>query len=102
MIDYQEDSTGLRFAVYAQPRASRTAVVGSHDGMLKVAVAAPPVDGAANAALIECLAGAFGVPKSAVTIIAGETGKRKRVHIRGGRAQRLIELISSVGAKHLP
>ncbi len=69
--------------VYAQPRASRTAVVGVHDGMLKIALAAPPVDGEANAALVRFFAAALGVPRGAVTLMAGATGRRKRVRVEG-------------------
>jgi len=51
------------------------------DGALKIRLTAPPVDGAANAALIAFLASLFNVPKRAVTIISGERGRNKRVHV---------------------
>jgi uncharacterized protein (TIGR00251 family) len=59
---------------------------------LRVAVTAPPVDGAANAAVIEALADAFGVRKAAVTIVRGETGRRKTVRIEGATAAALRRL----------
>jgi len=65
------------------PRASKTQIVGMHDGALKVRIAAPPVDGAANAELVKVLAKAFGVSKSSVEIIFGETSKTKRIRITG-------------------
>lgn len=65
------------------PRASKTQIVGMHDGALKVRIAAPPVDGAANAELVKLLAKAFGVSKSSIEIISGETAKTKRIRITG-------------------
>lgn len=74
---------GVELLVLVQPRASRTKVVGEHDGRLKVALAAPPVDGEANAALVEFLAGAVGVRRAQVRLLDGETSRRKRVLISG-------------------
>ena len=65
------------------PRSSRSEIVGRLDGALKVKLAAPPVDGAANAELVKLLAKAFGTARSNVEIIAGETSKHKRVRITG-------------------
>ncbi len=66
-----------------QPRASRTRVVGEHDGLLKIQLAAPPVDGEANAALVEFLAKLLGVPRRQVSLIAGDASRRKRVALQG-------------------
>ncbi len=66
-----------------QPRASRTRAVGEHDGRLKVQLAAPPVDGEANEALVRFLARALGVRGAEVTILRGETGRRKAVRVAG-------------------
>jgi uncharacterized protein (TIGR00251 family) len=76
----------LTIDVLVVPRASRTAVGPLVGDRLRVAVRAPPVDGAANAAVIEALAEAFGVRRSAVTIVRGERGKRKTVAIVGAGA----------------
>jgi uncharacterized protein (TIGR00251 family) len=65
------------------PRASRTAVGPMVGDRLRVAVTAPPVDGAANAAVIDALAEAFGVRRAAVVIVRGERGRRKTVSIAG-------------------
>lgn len=79
---------GVELAVIVQPRASRSRVVGEHDGMLKIQLAAPPVDGEANAALVELVAKRCGVAKRAVTLVSGETSRRKRVRVEGvGPAQ---------------
>ncbi|MDP2270524.1 MAG: DUF167 domain-containing protein [Archangium sp.] len=74
---------GCELVVLVQPRASRTRVVGEHAGRLKIALAAPPVDGEANAALIEFLSDALNVRKSDVSLIEGETSRRKRLAVRG-------------------
>jgi hypothetical protein len=74
---------GVELLVLVQPRASRTKVVGEHDGRLKVALAAPPVDGEANAALIEFVSDALGCRKSDVTLLDGATGRRKRLAVSG-------------------
>lgn len=78
-----EEPGGVVLELLVQPRASRTRVLGEHDGRLKIALAAPPVEGEANAALVEFLAGALGVRKAAVTILRGETGRRKTVRVCG-------------------
>lgn len=62
----------------AQPGARKTAIVGEHDGALKVAVAAPPVDGKANQALREALAGWLCLPQRAVQQTGGTTSRDKR------------------------
>jgi uncharacterized protein len=74
---------GVSLSVLVQPRASRTRVVGEHGGLLKVQVAAPPVEGEANAALLEFLARQLGVPRRQVELVAGEGSRRKRVVVRG-------------------
>ena len=62
-------------------RSSKNEIVGFHDGSLKIRIASPPVDGAANAELIRLLAKTFRVSKSDVFIISGETSKNKRIMI---------------------
>ncbi len=70
-------------AVHAQPGAKRDAIVGEYDGKLKVALTAPPVDGKANEKLTKFLASELGVAKSALTLIAGDTNRSKRLLVRG-------------------
>jgi uncharacterized protein (TIGR00251 family) len=71
--------------IHTQPGAKRSEVSGVHGDCLRVRVAAPAVEGKANAALITYLADAFGVPKRAVTIGRGEAARRKTVRIAGPR-----------------
>lgn len=77
------DGGDTLLAVVVVPRASRTVVDGEHDGLLRVRLAAPPVEGAANAALIEHLAKLCGLPRRAVTIVSGDSSRRKRVRLAG-------------------
>ncbi|MFN7132284.1 MAG: DUF167 domain-containing protein [Myxococcales bacterium] len=79
----RELAGGVELAILAQPRASRSRVLGEHDGRLKVQLAAPPVDGEANAALLALLASVLGVPGRALTLEAGATGRRKAVRVQG-------------------
>jgi uncharacterized protein len=75
--------SSVRINVYVQPRASKTGVVGMHGDAWKIRVAAPPVDNAANAQLIEFIASKLGIPKRNVRVAAGGTGRRKVVEIAG-------------------
>lgn len=74
---------GVELSVVVVPRASRSRVVGEHDGRLKVQLAAPPVDGEANAALLELFATLFHVRKSAISLVDGAASRRKRVLVEG-------------------
>ena len=74
---------GVEIALQIQPRASRTELVGAHGDAFKIRLAAPPVDGEANEELLRFLAKTLGVPKSAVTIVRGATGRRKVVRVDG-------------------
>lgn len=69
--------------LHVQPGAARSEFAGRHGERLKVRLAAPPVEGKANAALIEFLAGHFGVPRRNVRIAAGLKSRQKRVVIEG-------------------
>jgi len=78
--------------VLVQPRASRTRCCGIHDGELKLQLTSPPVDGAANDCCREFLSKQLKLPKSAVTIIQGETSRHKRLRIEGATLQHLARL----------
>ena len=84
----RDEADGVVLEVLVQPRASRTRVVGEHDGRLKIQLAAPPVDGEANAALVAFLADVLSVRKQDVAIVRGETGRRKSVRVRAVTAAR--------------
>ncbi len=73
----------LVLSLHIQPGARRTGFAGLHGEAMKLRLAAPPVDGKANAALCAYLAEFCGVPKSAVSLLSGETSRAKRVRVEG-------------------
>ena len=80
----------MKLAVHVQPRASRNAVLGWHgedaDSALKVALTAPPVDGAANAALVDFLAEHFGLKRSQIRLLRGDSSRHKLLELTGDEA----------------
>jgi uncharacterized protein (TIGR00251 family) len=73
----------VRVGVHVQPRASKTEIVGLHGAALKVRLQSPPVDGAANEALVSLLADRLGVPRRSIRVAAGATSRAKTVEIEG-------------------
>jgi len=76
-------AAGVRLSIRLQPGAKKPGVAGLHGQELKIKISSPPVDGAANQALIEFLADLTGVRKSNIEIISGHTTRSKLVEIRG-------------------
>jgi hypothetical protein len=76
-------SQGVRIRLLIQPKASKTELIGPHNGALKIRLRAPPIEGRANEELVEFLADLFDLPKRSVEILRGETGRTKTVEIRG-------------------
>ena len=76
-------ATGVLIDVRVIPRAAKPGIAGSRDGALLVRLKAPPVEGAANAELIEVMAKTAGVPRRSVSIVAGDRTRTKRVAIAG-------------------
>lgn len=89
--------TGVRLAVRVQPRAARTRVVGRQGGVLKVQVSAPPVGGAANAAVVETLAAWLGVPRRTVVLLQGMSARDKVVEIDSADPAALAARIRALG-----
>ncbi|HEX8195438.1 MAG TPA: DUF167 domain-containing protein [Pyrinomonadaceae bacterium] len=92
MIRFSEQNGSIVFTVRVVPRASKSEIVGAHDGALKIRLAAPPVEGAANDELIKALAKYFDVNKSAVEIASGATSKTKQIRIAGANAEKLRQI----------
>ena len=90
----REAAGAVVIEVLVQPRASRTRVAGEHDGRLKIQLAAPPVDGEANAALVAFLADALHVRKADVTLARGEAGRRKTVRVAGVTAAAVLHALT--------
>lgn len=76
-------SEGVLLSVHVQPRAARTECVGLHGDAVKIRVAAPPVEGAANEAVVRFVAEVMGLPLRDVVMQSGETGRQKHILLRG-------------------
>jgi uncharacterized protein (TIGR00251 family) len=76
-----------RIEIYIQPRASTTELAGTHDGLIKIRIAAPPVENAANIALIDFIAKRLGIAKRNVRIVSGMASRRKTLEIDGVSAE---------------
>lgn len=97
-IKLSEKEGSIRFEVHAKPRAKKSAIVGPSGAAaeaLVVALAAPPVDGAANEELVRFLADVLGVPRRNVTIVRGETSQKKLVAIRGLDMTTLLDRLTT-------
>jgi uncharacterized protein (TIGR00251 family) len=79
----REVLAGIEIAVLVVPRSAKTRVIGLHDERIKIAVAAPPVDGAANHALIKALSRWLGLAKGRISIVRGSEGRRKTINLAG-------------------
>jgi uncharacterized protein (TIGR00251 family) len=83
LIPISDHPLGATFAIRVQPRAARTAITGTVGDSLKVSLSAPPLDGRANAAVVEFFSEILSVPRSAVQVVAGERSRNKIVRIAG-------------------
>jgi uncharacterized protein (TIGR00251 family) len=83
MIPIRESSGYVTFSIKVQPRARKNAITGTVGDALKVSLTAPPIDGKANQAVIDFLAGIFKIPRSSITIASGETSRIKLIRISG-------------------
>ena len=78
--------------ILVQPRASREKIGPMHDGRLKIAVTAPPVDGEANAAVVELIARRLGIARGDIEVVAGASSRRKTLRIANATAAQIAEL----------
>jgi uncharacterized protein len=91
MIDVRDAGSGATFAVKVHPRAKKNAVSGEVGGALKLALTAPPEGGRANEACIDFLAKLLDVPRSSITIAAGQSSRNKVIRVAGLRAKQVTE-----------
>jgi uncharacterized protein (TIGR00251 family) len=77
----KDEGDAVVLTLHAQPGASRTEIAGPHGDALRIRLAAPPVEGKANALLVRYLADEFGVPVRNVTLVRGESSRRKIVRV---------------------
>jgi uncharacterized protein len=92
LIDISEKDGAVTILVRVVPRASRSEITGAVAGALKVRIASPPVEGAANAEVIKLFAKALGVSKSSVEIVSGQSSKSKHIRISGIPAAKVRNL----------
>jgi uncharacterized protein len=92
---FQPHRDGTTIDILVQPRASKTEITGLHDGALRIRIAAPPVDGAANDAIIEFLSKRLTVRRTNIEIVSGASGRRKRVLVRGVGVESARQALSS-------
>lgn len=95
MISLHESPTGITFAVKVHPRAKKNAITGEVGEALKVALTAPPVDGKANEACVEFFAKLLKVPRSSVTIAAGQSSRNKVIRVVGLSAEEIRRRLGS-------
>jgi uncharacterized protein len=95
MITIRETQEGVTFNVQVLPKSSKSAIAGIHNDALKVKVTAPPVEGRANEACLEVLAGRLGVRTSQITILAGQHSRRKTVAVAGLKKKDIESLLFS-------
>ncbi|MDP5238098.1 DUF167 domain-containing protein [Uliginosibacterium sp. 31-16] len=86
----------LTLSLHVQPGAKRTEFAGLHGDALKIRLAAPPVDGKANACLLAFLAKFMGVPKAAVMLLSGESSRQKVVRIEGAAEPSVARLMEQL------
>lgn len=98
-LKLNEYDGGIRFSVKVQPRASRNRVCGVQGDALKIQLTAPPVDGAANQALIAFWADALHIARSNVTIVQGESSRLKVVQISNYTKEDFMRAFPDLGAE---
>jgi len=92
MLTTKQTPDGVTFTVKVLPRSSRNEIVGEQEGMLRVKLTAPPVEGAANKMLVNFLSSKLKVSKSSVTILSGETGRTKTIRVAGVTGEEIAAL----------
>ena len=92
-----ERADGVIITVRVTPRAGKSGIAGTRDGALLVRLNAAPLDGAANAELIEVIADALGVPRRSVTIMSGEKSRRKTLLVTGTSAAAVLTTLARAG-----
>lgn len=89
----EESGDGALISIVVQPRSSKSEIVGIHDGLLKVKISSPPVDGEANESCIKYFSKLLKVPKSDIRIVKGERSKRKKISVSGVDMDTIISVI---------
>ena len=96
MIRLESTPRGTLIAVRAQPGAKRNSILGERDGALRVAVTAAPDKGKANQAIVQMLADAFGLTKSSIEIVSGQTSRQKKFLLAGLEISDITEMLQKI------
>jgi len=96
MIPIHDTAAGATFQVKVHPRARKNAITGTVGDALKLALTAPPIEGRANDACIDFIAKFLNVPRSSVTIAAGESSRQKLIRVAGVRAAEVEEKLRAI------
>lgn len=96
MISIKDTASGATFSVRVHPRARKTAVTGELGDSLKLAITAPPVEGKANQACIRFFAELLNVPRTSVSIAAGESGRNKVIRVAGLNAEQVRRRLQQI------
>ena len=96
MIGLREEADGVSFEVWVQPRSSKTEISGIQDGILRVRLTSPPVDGAANKQCIELLSRKMKIPKRAIRIASGASARRKRLKVLGLGVEEMKNILNDL------
>jgi uncharacterized protein (TIGR00251 family) len=96
LIKFQEKDDAAFFGVRVVPRASKSEIVGEIDGLMKIRLCSPPVDGAANTELTKLLSRMLGISLSDIAIVSGRTSKTKRIRIAGITADNLKDRLNKM------
>ena len=91
----KSEARAVKLAVRIQPRASKNEILHGENGELKIRLTAPPVEGAANEALVKFLSGIFKLPKSSIAIVSGMKSRSKVVRIEGVTEAQVGELLKT-------
>lgn len=94
MLRIVPTATGVRLSVRVQPRASANEIAGLYGDALRIRLTAPPVEGAANEALVDFLSGTFEIARRNITIVAGSSSRSKVVELRGITEDRVRRLVA--------
>jgi uncharacterized protein len=98
VIPIKDTGNGATFSVKIHPRARKNAITGEVGDALKISLTAPPIEGRANDACIQFFADLLKLPRSSITIAAGQTSRNKQIHIAGVTAAEVERRLRSIGS----
>lgn len=95
-LRHEISPAGLSFYVKIIPGSRREGIVGIHDGMVKVAIHAPPEKGQANQALVLLLADVLSIPRQNISIVRGESSRQKKIEVETSESERILRLLADI------